>query len=293
MSNYLVHGKLGTGKGKFTVSKMQLAIKNGLRVATNVDLKLEHLVSSQNKCCSIRLPDKPTGKDLLAIGPGCADSDKYNEDKYGIMVLDELGSWLNARTHASTDRAAFIDWCIHARKHRWHVYFIAQDISMVDRQLRDGLVEYLVKTLRGDKVKIPVIGAMLGKMGKLKGLHIANTSMVDMPGFVVEREWFRGKDLHGAYDTLQIFRNWARDPSTDEFKTELFAGPHSMLSAWHLKGRHEAVEVVRPGFFAGLFAPVKVKVLPKPKTRIMQLIAQLPHHEAVYYANRLSNLGAL
>ena len=239
MSNYLVQGKLGTGKGKYTVSKMQDALRKELRVATNCDLFMEHLMSANNKMTAMRLPDKPTPDDLKLIGPGCADEDRYDEDKYGIMVLDELGSWLNARSHASADRQAFVDWCIHARKHRWHVYFIAQDLNMIDRQVREGLVEYLVKLVRGDKIRIPVIGWALGKVGKLKGLHIANTSLVDMPGFIVERDWFRGTDLHKGYDTLQIFRSWNRDPNTPEFHDEKYAGPYSMLSAWHLKGRHE------------------------------------------------------
>lgn len=292
MSNYLVQGKLGTGKGKYTVGKMQSALHNGLRVATNTDLFMEHLVSGKNKATALRLPDKPTAKDLLDIGPGCADEHKYDEDKYGIMVLDELGSWLNARSHNSPDRAAFIDWCIHARKHRWHVYFISQDIGMVDRQLREGLVEYLVKLIRGDKMRIPVIGALLGKIGKLKGLHIANTSLIDMPGFIVERDWFRGTDLHKGYDTLQIFRAWHRDPSSEDFKTEKFVGPYSYLSSWHIAGRFALPSPPKRGL-AGLFRPVMVRPPPKPKTRLMLLLAKLPPNQAIYYAKLASSLGGV
>lgn len=291
MSNYLVQGKLGTGKGKFTVGKMQSALRSGLQVATNTDLYLEHLLKPGSKATAIRLPDKPTAADLLDIGPGCSEADKYDEDKYGIMVLDELGSWLNARSHASPDRAAFIDFIIHARKHRWHVYFIAQDIGMVDRQLREGLVEYLVKVVRGDKIKIPVVGALLGKLGKLKGLHIANTSMVDMPGFVLDRDWFRGTDLHKGYDTLQIFRNCCRDPKEDAFKEERFAGAYSMLSAWHLKGRFDPPAAKTRNALRALYdGPLLVKPQPKPKTRIMELLAKLPPAEAVFYTQRYLRL---
>lgn len=291
MANHLVEGKLGTGKGKFTVNKMQQALRNGCRVATNIDLVMEHLMASNNKMSATRLPDKPTAIDLMDIGPGCADEDRYDEEKYGVMVLDELATWLNARTHNDSERQAFIDFCVHARKHRWHVYFICQNINMIDRQVREGLVEYLVKMVRGDKIRIPVVGALLGKLGKLKGLHIANTSLVDMPGFVVDRDWFRGKDLHKAYDTLQIFRKWERNPTDAGFAAETFMGPYSYLSAWHLKGRHETAQEARQTMLqAWLHGPARPRPQLKPKTRLVSLLSTLPPDQAWRYAQRLARL---
>jgi len=291
MANYLIEGKLGTGKGKFTVGKMQDALRNGCRVATNVDLVMEHLMASNNKMTAIRLPDKPTAGDLLDIGPGCADEDRYNEDKYGILVLDELATWLNARTHNDSERQAFIDYIVHARKHRWHVYFICQNINMIDRQVREGLVEYLVKLVRGDKIRIPVVGALLGKFGKLKGLHIANTSLVEMPGFVVDRDWFSGKDLHKAYDTLQVFRKWARSPSDQGFSAEVFMGPYSYLSAWHLKGRYEAPQERRQSLLqAWLKGPARPRVQRKPKTHLVTILERLPPDQAWTLARRAARL---
>lgn len=291
MANYLVQGKLGTGKGKYTVGKIQAALRAGLRVATNCDLFLEHLLSESNRATASRVPDKPTPADLDAIGYGCADEDKYDEDKYGVMVLDELGSWLNARSHNSPDRQAFIDWMIHARKKRWHVYFICQDLGMIDRQVREGLVEYIVKLIRGDKIRIPVIGFLLGKMGKMKGLHIANTSLVEMPGFVVDRDWFRGKDLHKGYDTLQVFREWVRNPTDSRFAAETYAGPYSYLSAWHLKGRYEPPKLPRTLLERVRDTPARVAPQLKPKSRVMQLLAKLPPDQAMSYARRYVAMG--
>lgn len=288
MSNYLVEGKLGTGKGKFTVGKMQHALKHEIRIATNVDLFMEHLMTANNRMTATRLPDKPSPFDLDAIGPGCSDADKYDEDKYGIMVLDELATWLNARSHGDAERSAFIDWCVHARKKRWHVYFICQNINMIDRQVREGLVEYLVKLVRGDKIRIPVVGPLLGKLGKLKGMHIANTSLVDMPGFVVEREWFRGKHLHKGYDTLQIFRKWSRKPTDEGFADETFQGPYSYLSAWHLKGRHETAPAPKTGLQRIFSGAAMVKPAPKPKTPLIASLAKLPPDKAWHYAKRLA-----
>jgi Zonular occludens toxin (Zot) len=280
MSNYLVSGKLGTGKGKYTVRQMQTHLKKGLRVATNCDLFLEHLLPSQSRMTAVRVPDKPSPLDLDLIGPGCEEADKYDEEKYGIMVLDELGSWLNARSHASADRQAFVDWIIHARKKRWHVYFIAQDLEMIDRQVRQGLVEYLVKVVRGDKIKIPVVGSLLGKLGKLKGLHIANTSMVEMPGYVVERDWFRGNDIHKGYDTLQVFRHWNREPSSPGFRDEVYQGAFSYLSPWHVKGRFDRV-LAKKGVLQALFntRPAAVPAL-KPKVPEIQRLGNLPPDQA-------------
>jgi Zonular occludens toxin (Zot) len=292
MSNYLVSGKLGTGKGKYTVRQMQMHLKKGLRVATNCDLFLEHLLPAQSRMSAVRVPDKPSPFDLDLIGPGCDEADKYDEEKYGIMVLDELGSWLNARSHASADRQSFVDWIIHARKKRWHVYFIAQDLEMIDRQVRQGLVEYLVKVVRGDKIKIPVVGSLLGKLGKLKGLHIANTSMIEMPGYVVERDWFRGNDIHKGYDTLQVFRQWQREPSSAGFRDEVYQGAFSYLSPWHLKGRFDA-PVVRQSLLKRIsHGPVRQKLPPKPKRPEIQLLAKLPPHEA-WAAARQQLVGAI
>lgn len=280
MSNYLVQGKLGTGKGKFTVRKMQDALRNGLRVATNCDLYLDKLMSANHRGTVSRLPDKPTPFDLDVIGPGCAEEHKYDEDKYGVMVLDELGSWLNARSFNSPARAAFIEWLIHARKKRWHVYFIAQDLNMIDRQVREALVEYLVKVVRGDKMRIPVVGPLLGKLGKLKGVHIANMSLVDMPGFVVDREWFRGKDVQDGYDTLQIFREWARDPKEPAFQDEIYQGPFSYLSAWHLKGRYLAPQPARSALQRLFGAKPKPAPARKPKLPMVAHLERLAPDQA-------------
>lgn len=281
MSNYVVQGKLGVGKGKYTVNRMKGAFLNDLRVATNVDLFLDKLLPASSRATAIRLPDKPTAEDLMSIGPGSSEADKYDEDRYGIMVLDELGSWLNARTHGSPERLAFIDFIIHARKLRWHVFFIVQDLEMIDRQVRQGLVEYSVRLVRADKMRIPVVGALLGKAGSLKGLHIATTTLIEMPGFVVDRDWFKGKDLHDGYDTLQAFRNWARDPKDPLFHGERYAGPYSYLSAWHLKGRHEMqVQKQRNFLQRMIWRDDPVPRVLKPKTPLIARLEKRPPDEA-------------
>lgn len=268
MPVHVVTGKLGTGKGKYCVWKMQEALRAGKRVATNFDLKLEHLLPADSKMVACRVPDKPTAEDLDAVGHGNPD-DSYNEEKNGVLVLDELGSWLNARSFGGPERAALIDWLIHARKKGWDVYLIVQNLEMIDKQVRTGLAEYVIKCMRADRIKLPVVGALLGKAGRLPKFHIANTSMADVPGLVIDRDWFKGSDLHAGYDTLQIFRTWNRNPADEKFKEETYLGPYSYLSAWHVKGRHE-VKQEKQSVWGRLIAKAfKPKALAKPDPKPM------------------------
>ena len=126
MPVYSVEGKLGTGKTKFCVWMAQQALLSGRRVASNVDLKLDKLVPYK-RANYVRLPDKPKAFDLEAAGHGNPGS--YDEDKNGIMILDELGTWLNARSFQDKDRAPMLDWLIHARKFGWDVYLIVPEMG--------------------------------------------------------------------------------------------------------------------------------------------------------------------
>lgn len=208
MANYSVEGKLGTGKTKFCVWMAQQALYQGRKVAGNVDLNMEHLTPFR---CStyVRIPDKPSAFDLDAIGNGNPDS--YDEDKNGILLLDELGTWLNARSFQDKDRAALLDWFIHARKHGWNVFFIVQDSNMIDKQVREALIEYQCRCLRLDKVRIPYIGWFLSifheRLAYLPRLHLVTSRVGYGAGAVVAERWyFKGYDLHPAYDTKQIFK---------------------------------------------------------------------------------------
>lgn len=282
MAGYIVTGKLGAGKGKFGVSKMAAAVMDGRRVATNFDLRLEHLVGPKNRNTVVRLPDRPTVADLEALGHG--QPGEYDESRMGELHLDECASWLNARAFSDRGRAGLIDWFVHARKHGWQPFFYVQNMEMLDKQIRGAIADYCVKIIRADRVRIPIIGAFLGRFGRLPRVHIANYSMVDVPGIVVDRDMFRADDLHEAYDTRQVFREWARDPSDLRFADETYAGPFSYLSAWHLRGRFDASKA-RSGVFARLRrVPARPEL--KPKLPAVQLAAKLPPDEAMRWAGR-------
>jgi len=281
MAVYSVEGKLGTGKSKFCVWQIQQALRKGLRVATNLDLHLEHLVPELPQASYQRIPDKPRSDDLHAIGHGNPDS--YDEDKNGLLVLDELGSWLNTRSFQDKDRMPVIDWLIHARKLGWHVYFIVQDSKMIDKQVREALIEYRCNCVRLDKVKIPFgIGSFLGmfhrKLAYLPRAHYVAARVGDGASSIVAERWtYRGDDLHAAYDTRQIFKN---DPDAATYTV--------------LHPRRFDAPVVRGHWLARLFGLGRPRVVVKPKPRlpVVDLVAKLPPDERVRHVRRLIERGA-
>lgn len=223
MAVFAIVGKLGTGKTKFAVRQAQEALRAGRRVASNVDLHLPALMPRRGGRY-VRVPDKPTAFDLEAIGHGNPES--YDEDRNGVLILDELGTWLNARAFQDPARAPMIDWLIHARKHGWDVYLIVQDAGMIDRQVREALLEYVATCMRLDKVRVPGVGWLFEVVGELVcllpfvGKRLRGLRWGYMPrlhlvtarvGFgaqavVAERWYYRGDDLHAAYDTRQVFK---------------------------------------------------------------------------------------
>lgn len=278
MAVYIVQGKLGTGKTKYAVGKLRESLLEGRRCASNLNLNMEHLMPAGHRGSVVRLPDKPTAEQLDSIGHGNPDS--YDEDRNGVMVLDELGSWLNSRQFQDKNRAGLIDWLIHARKKGWDCYLIVQHLDMIDKQVRVALAEYTVRCIRADKIRIPLVGAFLGKKGRLPRVHIAKISLTEIPGVNVDQEWFRGDHLHAAYDTRQIFKE---DPEGAAF---------SYLSAWHLKGRFQVAQ--RPkSLLERVFAP-KSMVRPQPKEKLPEIaaLAKLKREEAWDRARQLVREGA-
>lgn len=277
MSVYSVEGKLGTGKTKFTVWMAQNALLAGRRVASNVDLKTELLVTHK-KTSYVRIPDKPTAFDLEAMGHG--NPETYDEDRNGLLILDELGTWLNSRSFQDKGRASVIDWLIHARKHGWDVYLIVQDQNMIDKQVRDALIEYQCRCMNLSKIRIPVIGRLLSvfhdRLGYLPRMHsVTARTGYGANALVADRWMFKGDDLHAAYDTRQIF--------TDKYAN----GAHSVLPPWDF--------IVPPLPFAALRAwlkgpPALRKKELRPKPSIMIWLQRLPPDRRIEFM-RLHNLG--
>lgn len=210
MAVYVVTGKLGAGKTLVAVGKIQDKIVSGCRVATNLDLRLHKLprvgifARTPNV---IRIPDKPALNDLLAIGKG---NDSYDENKNGLLVLDECGTWFNSRSWADKERQSVINWFLHARKLGWDIIFLIQDLSIMDKQARVALAEHVVYCRRLDRITIPFLGTIYsmitGAKLPLPKVHVGIVKYGDSPqAMIVERWTYTGRDLYQAYDTRQAF----------------------------------------------------------------------------------------
>jgi len=263
MSVYIVTGKLGQGKTLAAVGRIRDYLRQDRRVATNLDLRLEHMLKPHSRHTVTRLPDKPRASDLVALGTGDGQPlDVYQEERFGLLVLDELSSWLNSRSWNDKDRAALLEWFIHARKYHWDVILIVQSVTVIDKQLREQLCENLVICKRLDRFMVPLLGPLVKSLtGYRLQLPKAHTGTVydgdNEQGLRVDRWWYQGKDLYQAYFTGQVFK-------LDQLHTEAEAidmrASYTLLSAWHLKGRY--TKPTRPGerIKAALLIPAKLAV---------------------------------
>ena len=233
MTVYFVTGKLGSGKSLVAVGKIRDYMIAGRRVATNLDIYPD-AVFTNSKSHVVRLPDKPRIEDMNALGNGyeCDDPRDNDESKYGLIVLDECGTWLNSREWNDKGRRKLIDWFLHARKLRWDIIFLIQDIEACDGQIARALCEHLVICRRMDRYRLFKL--------KLPRFHIATVYYGQQnKGNFVERWTYRGTDLYGMYDTRQVFSDGHEFLNGDLVDMR---APSTVLSAWHTKGRYAAAE---------------------------------------------------
>lgn len=229
MAVYFITGKLGSGKTLISVSKIKDKLDRGLPVATNLDINLRQMIGRDKRHTTLyRIPDKPKLEDLLAIGKG---NRTYDEDKNGLLVLDECGTWFNSRSWADKSRQDVINWFLHARKLGWDVIFIVQDMNIVDKQARLALAEHVVYCRRTDRANIPIIGIFFklifgGKL-PLPKVHLGIVRYGDSQNSIKVDTWTTlGIGLYSCYDTKQKF--------SDFYDSGVF----SVLPPWYTHGRY-------------------------------------------------------
>lgn len=300
MAIYLIAGKLGSGKTLASVGQIRDKLKAGCRVATNLDLHLDVLLPPRQRDVScVRLPDKPTVDDFTALGCGNVEMD---ETRNGIIVLDELASWLNSRTFNDKSRAPVIDWLLHSRKHGWDVFFIAQHIEQIDKQIRTALVEYLVTCRRLDRLRVPFVGGILKACtgglvrGMLPKVHVATVRYgCDSNAIVADRWVYQAKELYASYETRQVFT----DAPVRLLPWGECCGAFSYLSPWHLGGwrlpsrRDRLLALWRTVVSRVLDGPPRRVVDLKPKLPLVASLAGLPSDEAVRAWRALDQRGLI
>lgn len=225
---YVITGHLGSGKSLLAVELAFEYLRAGKRVASNITLKPEHALSPRSRACPVKLPYVPSAEHLQSIGPGYEGD--YNEDKFGLVLLDEAGSWLNSRDWADKERRGLFTWITHARKHGWDVALIVQDYEALDAQIRRSVTEIFVKCSRLDRIKVPFLPL------KMPRVHIATARYQTATGPLVKRWYTRGNDLFKAYDTREAVRpevTWTDSGPQDARAVA------TLLSAWHVHGRYK------------------------------------------------------
>lgn len=239
----LLAGKRGSGKSLGALSMIERYMKEGRTVATNMDLFVDKLVPAYVDTRWYRLPDYPTAEDLkeLPLGNPIPTEEKRN----GLLCLDEVATYLNSREWSGSGRQDLISWLVQSRKYGWDLLLIAQHANLIDKQVRDALIEIQGTVRRMDKMQVPVLSA-LWKYFFQKPLHFPRIHFVALRyGFafnapVADRWFWRGAELHAAYNTLQKI-----SPLTGQ------VGTSTMLSAWDLKGRYMSKWDLRRQMAAG------------------------------------------
>lgn len=296
MTDFAVTGKKRSGKGLFCAGLIRDALKQGRRVATNMDIHLEHMFLPWNKSTLIRLPDCPSADDMDALGLGYQGED-IDEDKNGLIVLDETSKFFNSRSWGDKGRQPLLDWLIHSGKLRWHVYYQMQGLEQVDKQLRQSQIEYHISVKRTDRWPIPGITPLCKTLGldvRFPKMHLGIVKHgVERDSMIVDRQWYRAKDLYQCYDTEQRFLD------RDHPKA---SGMHSVLSNWHTEGRYLPPAPSKPLRFlyglAGVDYVAKLRAQRndqprhKPKHPAVVAVANLPEPQRVKVWRYLESLGA-
>lgn len=239
---YYVTGGLRSGKSLICTRKIQEFLQQGRKVATNFDLRLENMLPAHKKDVTcLRIPDHPNVNDLNNIGLGydSDDPDDYNESRFGLLVLDELGTWMNSRNWQDKTRKTVIDWLLHSGKKRWILMLIIQDLELLDNQVAAATAnQYVVVCRRLGSYAIPVLSPLWkmisGNPLKLPDGHLAVVKNGQGNRATVADRWlYRGTDLYRAYRTTQEFL------PQDSPSAVLLS---SYLPPWYLVGRYTPVK---------------------------------------------------
>jgi hypothetical protein len=210
MAVYVITGKLGAGKTLASVGRMHDYLKSGRKVATNIDLDLYKLCGKDAKKPVVyRVSDKPGIDDFESIGLGY-DGEYQSEDMNGGLFLDECGTWFNSRSWNDKGRQDVINFIIHARKKRWDIFFLIQDLEVMDKQARTMFAEFVVYCRRSDRFNVPLLSPLVklitDKPLPLPKVHVGFVTYGDTVNSAVVDRWvYRGTQYYDAYNTEQIF----------------------------------------------------------------------------------------
>lgn len=155
---YVLVGPVGAGKSLMATQRIKDYAEQGRRIAANYHIDFGSAAQRRRSwlsaaSCTV-LSSKVTAEELNMLGSGGP-----TEDKAGLLVLDEAGTFLNARTWDAPGREGILKWLRLSRKKHWDVVLIVQVLSSLDkrkRSLNDTLA--FVDTMVADRDSVQVAG---------------------------------------------------------------------------------------------------------------------------------------
>ena len=240
-----IEGVKRSGKSKYAIDLIHDYLKQGRKVATNLDLFLDNMDDIKDAHV-IRIPDHPTSKHLTDLGVGYPELEEsdlnYDENKNGLVVIDELLTHLNSRSFKDKDRLAIVSWFVQMGKYGWDLVLIGQDFEGVDKQLRDTTIDQLVSVKSGvNYFGFGFINSVVQRLFSL--LHIPKFSVARFyDGKSKSRKahgyQFYIKDwTHAWYNTAQKFLPdvmTAKDGRLVDMRAMYSMVPTEQLKKWYL-----------------------------------------------------------
>lgn len=218
---FFIEGARGSGKTKLAVQEIQHYLKAGKRVATNLDLNLDILCKG-TKSIVTRIPDYPRSADLIGLGLAYPEldpdnPDTYDENKFGLLCIDELLASFNSRDWNNSDRNEVVSWLVQSRKYGWRLWLLCQDVDGVDKQIRETLLteiwhcrsatKFFTSPVMGKVFNFLLIKPILLLTGTTKGFHLCNVYHGKRKDkfHLASTFFYKRYDLHSAYKTSQQF----------------------------------------------------------------------------------------
>jgi len=287
---YLLYGQPGTGKTTLATGIALDYLREGRRLVSNYAIDAAPASYKRKgvmaNAFTYVLPSRPSFQQLQDIGLGWSDPSLVGrEDMAGLLLIDEAGPWVDSRKWNDKERAQIIDWLLHSRKRGWDVLLIAQAPALVDKQVREAVIESYVRIRRTDRLKV------LG-MVKFPRLHIGVARYgLDINAPVLQRWFYRGQLEHKCFNSYALFDTEGGNGPYCTLPARLtkWAGVPAGLDPWVRTLLGKPVKALQPGaaVAAGGAQPPRLP----PPAPVVQLLRSLPHDLRVPEFRRLQRLG--
>lgn len=274
----LLYGQPGTGKSTLATGIAREYAGDRKRIAANFPIDFapasERAKGPTAEAFCTVLPDRPTHQNLKDLGVGWRDGEHGREDRSGLLIIDEAGPWLSSRAWQAAERQEIIDWFLHSRKLGWDIVLIAQAPGLLDKQVREAVIEGYARCRRMDRMKVAGI--------RMPRIHVAIARYGTGPNDPILQRWFyRGKVEQKMFQSYAMF-------NTSKAPDGLYSTIPPRLTKW--LGYQSFMDKIKTGFMRWWSDSPRPAI--KPKSHIADLLSKLPPEQAAYHWRRFEALGA-